>query len=220
MSLTDVAIEIETPRAAPPYFNPILRLLNNAGEEVASNVFAGRGACSGAMTKVMQSKTTLALRDTGDYTLEIREATADLSGADFQYRVQVRPQVPHVGQVKIDADTVNLTQGEAKVIHVGFDREEDYRGAVTVAAESLPAGVSAVAGADFEAEPDRQPPTGKRERYTPRADRVVMVLTASADAPVSTEPREIRLVVRPLVDGRPGEVLSSKTIPMMVLAKP
>jgi hypothetical protein len=216
----DIAIEIETPAAAPPYFNPIFRLLNNAGEEVASNIFAGKGACSGALTKSMQSKTILPLRDTGDYTIEIRDATADLAGADFQYRVQVRPQVPHVGQVKVDADTVNLGQGQAKTIRVLFDREEDYRGGVIVAAESLPPGVSAVAGADFEPDKDRPPAIGKRERYTPHTDKVVVVLTAAADAPVSTEPREFRLVVRPLVDGKPGEVLSSKTIPMMVVAKP
>src|SRR5207237_945331 len=109
---------------------------------------------------------------------------------------------------------------QAKVIRVGFDREEDYRGAVTVAAESLPPGVSAVAGADFEADKDPPAAIGKRERYTPRADRIVVVLTAAPDAPVSTGPQDVRLVVRPLVDGKPGEVLSSKTIPMMVLAKP
>lgn len=216
----DIAIEIETPAAAPPFFNPIFRLLNKAGEEVASNIFAGRGACSGAMTKSIQAKTILPLRDTGDYTLEIREATADLAGADFQYRVQVRPQVPHIGQVKVDVDSVNLRQGEAKVVRVAFDREEDYRGAVTIAAESLPPGVSSAAGADFE--PDTDPPStvGKRERYTPRPERVVLVLTADADAPVSTQLQEVRLVVRPLVDGKPGEVLSTTVFPMMVLPKP
>ena len=216
----DLAFEIETPGASPPFFNPIFRLLNGAGEEVASNVFAGRGACSGAMTKSMQAKTTLPLRETGDYTIEIREATSDLAGPDFRYRVMVRPQVPHVGQVRLDADAMNLPQGQAKIIRVTFDREEDYRGAVTVTAESLPPGVSAVAGADYEPEKDRVPPAGKRERYTPRPDHLVVALTATADAPVSAEPHDIRLVVRPLVDGKPGEVLSSKTIPMMVLAKP
>jgi len=216
----DIAIEIETPAAAPPYFNPIFRLLNGAGQEVASNVLAGKGACSGAMTKSMQSKTILALRDTGDYTLEIRDATADLAGADFQYRVQVRPQVPHVGQVKADADTVNLGQGQAKSIRVAFDREEDFRGGVIVAAESLPPGVSAVAGADFEPDKDPPPGVGKRDRYSPRTERVVVVLTATDDAPVTPEPRQIRLLVRPLMDGKTGEILLSKTIPMMVLAKP
>ncbi|HUS06632.1 MAG TPA: hypothetical protein VMZ52_10065, partial [Bryobacteraceae bacterium] len=216
----DVAIEIETPAAAPPYFNPIFRLLNPAGEEVASNVFAGKGACSGAMNKSTQAKTILALRDTGAYTIEIRDATADLAGANFQYRVQVRPQIPHVGQIKIDADSVNLTQGQGKVIRVAFDREEDYRGSVIVSAESLPPGVSAMAGGDFEPDKDPPPAVGKRERYTPRTERVVVVLTADAEAPASVEPQEIRLVVRPLVDGKPGEVLSSKIVPMMVLPKP
>jgi hypothetical protein len=216
----DIAIEMETPAAAPPYFNPIFRLLNGAGEEVASNIFAGKGACTGAMTKSMQSKTILPLRDTGDYTIEIRDATADFAGADFQYRVQVRPQVPHVGQVRVDADSVNLAQGQAKTIHVVFDREEDYRGAVIVSAESLPPGVSAVAGADFEPDKDPPPAVGKRERYVPRSERIVVVLTAGAEAAVSKLPQDIRFVVRPLVDGKPGEVLSSKTCPMMVLAKP
>ena len=32
--------------------------------------------------------------------------------------------------------------------------------------------------------------------------------------------RRSRLVVRPLVDGKPGEVLSTKTISLMVLEKP
>ena len=74
----DIAMEIETPAVAPPFFNPVVRLLNGSGEEVVSNVFAGRGACSGAMTKSLQAKTIVPLRDPGDYTLEIRDATADL----------------------------------------------------------------------------------------------------------------------------------------------
>ena len=207
----DIAIEIEAPAAAPPFFNPLFRLLNGAGEEVASSIFAGKGACSGALTKSMQSKTILPLRDPGDYTLEIRDATADLAGADFQYRVQVRPQVPHVGQVRIDTDALNLTQGQAKTITVAFDREEDYRGALVVVAESLPPGVSAVAGADYEPEKDPPPTIGKRERYLPRTERLVLALTADADAPVSTEPQNVRLVARPLLNGKLGDVLFTKT---------
>jgi len=181
---------------------------------------AGKGACSGALTKSMQAKTILALRDTGDYTLEIRDATADLAGADFQYRVQLRPQVPHVGQVRVDGDALNVVQGQAKTIHVSFDREEGYRGALMVAPEALPAGISALAGADFEEERDPPPTSGKRERYAPHTERLVLVVIAAADAPVSTLPNDLRLVVRPLVDGKPGEVLFTKTYPIMVLAKP
>ena len=125
-----------------------------------------------------------------------------------------------MGEIRIETDIVNLRQGEGKMIRVEFDREEDYRGAVTVAADSLPSGVSAVAGGDYE--PDKDPPSDnrKRERYTPRSERVVVVLTASAEAPVSDRPQDVQIVVRPLAGGKTGEVLLKKTIPVMVPAKP
>lgn len=216
---SDIAIEVQTPNAGPPYFNPIVRVIGPSGEEFASNVLAGKGACTGAMTKSIQPKTMLPLRDTGDYTIEIREATADLAGADYQYRVLVRPQVPHIGDVKVATDVVNLAQGQADTIRVIFDREEDFRGAVAVSAEGLPDGVSAVAAADFEPDKDKVK-IGKPERYLGRTERIVVALSARADAPVTNVPREARLVVRPIVDGKPGEPVFTKTIPMMVLPKP
>jgi hypothetical protein len=48
----------------------------------------------------------------------------------------------------------------------------------------------------------------------------VLVLTASPDAGPHNEPRSVEIVVRPLADGKPGEVLASKTIPVMVIEKP
>ena len=216
----DIAIEVEAPAAAPPFFNPVVRLLNQSGEEVATNVFANLGACSGALSKSMQAKTIVPLRDTGDYTLEIRDATSDFGGPEFQYRVQVRPQIPHIGQVTISSDVVNLAPGEAKTIRVLFDREEGFEGGVAVLAESLPPGVSAAVGADFE--PDKDPPAavGKRDRYTPRSERAVVIVSASAEAPVSAEPQKMKLVVRPLMDGKLGAPLSTKSLYVMVIQKP
>jgi hypothetical protein len=195
-------------------------MLNRSGEEVATNVFAGKGACSGAMTKSMQAKTLVPLRDPGEYVVEIRDATADLAGPDFKYRLQLRPQVPHIGQVRVDSDHLNLLPGEAKTLRVVFDREEDFRGAVMITAESLPPGVSSAVGADYEPDKDDPPAVGKRERYTPRTERAVLVLTASADAAPHSQPHKIHVVARPLVDGKPGAVLASKTIPVMVIEKP
>jgi hypothetical protein len=216
----DIAIEVETPAAAPPLFNPIVRLLDTSGAEVATNVFTGRGDCSGELSKSLQAKTIVPLRNPGEYTVEIRETAADLAGPDFRYRVQVRPQVPHVGQVRIDDDKINLAPGAAKTARVFFDREEDFRGAVAVFAESLPPGVEATAGADFE--PDKDPPRfpGKRERYTPRTERAVVVFAAADGAPAMERPQLARLVVRSVVDGRPGAPLATKEIPVMVVSKP
>ena len=216
----DIAIEVETPQAAPPLFNPVVRLLNGAGEEVATNVLAGRGACTGALSKSLQSKTIVPLRDPGEYTVEIRDVTADLAGSGFRYRVQVRPQIPHIGQVNIDVDHINLKPGDAKTVRVTFDREEDYRGAIAVVAEGLPAGVEVLAGADFE--PDKDPPRypGKRERYTARGERTAVIFTASAGATPTGTPQVARLVVRPVADGKAGEVVATKRIPVMVVGKP
>jgi hypothetical protein len=67
-----------------------------------------------------------------------------------------------------------------------------------VAAEGLPPGITAMAGADFE--PDKDPPStnGKRERYTPRTERTVIVFTAAPDAAATPLPITATLKVRPL----------------------
>jgi len=216
----DIAIEIETPQAGPPLFNPVVRIVDAKGEEVVTNFFAGRGACTGALNKGLTAKTIYPLRNPGDYTVEVRELTADHGEAGFRYRVQVRPQVPHVGAVRIEEDHLNLAPGGAKTVRVVFDREEDFRGAVAVTVENLPAGVSALAAADYE--PDKDPPMhpGKRERYTPRTERTVLAFSVAENSPLQETPTAARVVVRPVVDGKPGPVIASKQIPMMVVAKP
>ena len=216
----DVAIEVETPADTTPLFNPIVRLLDAGGQEVATNIFASHDRCTNEMSKMIQAKTVIPLRNAGDYTVEIRDTTSDHAAPGFRYRVQVRPQVPHVGQVKISDDHINLTPGLAKTVRVMFDREEGYEGAVAVMAESLPAGVQALSGADFE--PDVDPPNfeSKRERYTPRTERAVVVFTAAPDAAITALPQIVQLVVRPVVDGKLGAIIGSKQIPITILAKP
>jgi hypothetical protein len=216
----DIAIEIETPNLAPPLFNPVVRVLDAGGNEVATNFFVGRGACTGAMTKGLVSKTILPLRNPGDYTVEVRNLTSESGGEKFRYRVQVRPQVPHVGNLQIQEDHVNLTRGGVKTTRITFDREEDYRGAVAVSVENLPDGVSALAAADYEPDTDPPPAPGKRERYVPRTERVVLAFSASENAPPSPQPKLALVTVRPLVDGKLGVVIASKQIPVMMVTKP
>ncbi|MFN0106114.1 MAG: hypothetical protein ACKV2U_28995 [Bryobacteraceae bacterium] len=216
----DIAIEVETPDVAPPLFNPVVRLLDAQGEEVVTNFFAGRGACTGALNKGLTAKTIFPLRNPGDYTVEVRDLTADMGEAGFRYRVQVRPQVPHLGKVSIEEDHINLAPGGAKTVRVTFDREEDYRGAVAVAVENLPDGVSVLAAADYEPDKDPPPYPGKRERYVARTERTVLAFSAADGAPLMDLPKVSRVTVRPVVDGKPGVVIASKRIPIMVVAKP
>lgn len=216
----DIAIEIETPDTAPPLFNPVVRVVDSKGEEVLTNFFAGRGACTGALNKGLTAKTVFPLRNPGEYTVEVRELTADLGEAGFRYRVQIRPQVPHLGKIVVEEDHINLAPGGAKTVRVTFDREEDYRGAVAVGVEGLPEGVSVLAAADFEPDKDPPPYPGKRERYVPRTERTVLAFSVADGAPLLSVPKVLRVVVRPVVDGKPGVVIASKQIPMMVVAKP
>jgi hypothetical protein len=80
--------------------------------------------------------------------------------------------------------------------------------------------VAAATGADFEPDKDDPPAAGKRERYTPRRERAVIVFSASADAARSAQPHVVRIVARPLIDGKIGAVLASKSIYLMVVEKP
>ena len=216
----DIAIEVETPADTTPLFNPIVRLLSADGQEVATNIYASHDKCTNEMSKTIQAKTVIPLRDAGDYTVEIRDTTPDHAAPGFRYRVQIRPQVPHLGDIRIDDDHFNLSPGQATTMRVAFDREEGFEGAVVVVAESLPAGVGAFAGADFE--PDRDPPDfgSKRERYTPRTERAVVVFTAAPDARVTPLPQIVKLVVRPVIDGKLGAIIGSKQVPVTVVARP
>ena len=216
----DIAIEVETPNQAPPLFNPVVRLLDSNGEEVVTNFIAGRGACTGALNKGLTAKTIFPLRNPGKYTVEVRELTADNGEAGFQYRVMVRPQVPHLGKVSIEEDHINLAPGGAKTVRVTFDREEDYRGAVAVSVEGLPEGVSVLAAADYEPDKDPPPFPGKRERYVARTERTVLAFSVANGAPLMDVPKVVRVIVRPVTDGKAGAVIASKRIPVMVVAKP
>ena len=216
----DIAIEVETPDLAPPLFNPVVRLLDAKGDEVVTNFFAGRGACTGALNKGLTPKTIFPLRNPGTYTVEVRELTADLAETGFKYRVQIRPQVPHLGKILIEEDHINLAPGGAKTVRVTFDREEDYRGAVAVSVENLPDGVTVLAAADYEPDKDPPPFPGKRERYVPRTERTVLAFSVADNAQLTTLPKVARVIVRPVVDGKPGATIASKEIPIMVVAKP
>jgi len=214
---TDLAIELETPDAAPPEFNPVVRLVNEQNEEVATSLFAGRGLCTGALNKGAMSKVVVPLRDTGLYTIEVRDLTSDLAAPRFRYRVVVRPQLPHLGNIAFSDDRVQMPPGAARTVRVAFDREEGYKGAMAVIAENLPLGVTALAAADYEE--DRDPPAscGKRERYTPRTERLVVAFSADASAAPMSGPALVKLVARPIVNGKPGAAIASREIPLMVV---
>ena len=57
----------------------------------------------------------------------IRDITTACAGPDFRYRVLVRPQIPHVGNVEIGPDHVNLRAGGSRPLTVATRQQHERR---------------------------------------------------------------------------------------------
>jgi hypothetical protein len=214
----DLVLEVETPKATVPVFNPVVRVLDSTGREVVTNVYSQLNNCGGFMMKTIQPKTAFSLAAKGDYTLDVHDVTADMAGENFAYRVLIRQQVPHIGKVELEQERINLAPGGTKQISVAIEREENYAGLVALTVEGLPAGVLAVAGS--EAEEDKPPLMngGKVERYFPKRQKSLLLLMAAPDAPLLSMPQMARVVVRPIKDGKVLRPVDSEPLPLMVVA--
>jgi hypothetical protein len=213
----DVAFEVETPEATMPRFNPVVRVLEAGGREIATDVYTKLNNNGLYMMKMIRPKTTLSIGAPGEYTLLIRDITTSGGGPDFRYRVLVRTQIPHVGNVEIAPDHVNLRAGSSRPVNVTIDREEGFRGYAAVDVDGLPAGVTALAALE---NPDDKPPLpngGRLERYTPREQRTTLLLVAAPDASPSDLPARIRVHVRVIGAGKLLDPIATKEIPLMVL---
>jgi hypothetical protein len=215
----DIAIEIETPAATMPRFNPVVLVMEPGGSEIATNVYTKLNNNGLYMMKMIQPKTTVSLQAPGEYTLEIRDITTDCAGPDFEYRVLVRPQIPHAGKIEVTEDRLNLRPGVAKAVNVVFDREESFSGVVALSMEGLPAGVTAIAGAPNPIEKPPLPNGGKLDRYTPRTQNSALLLTAAPDAAPSESPVTVRLIATPVSGQKLGRPIVIKELPLVILGR-
>jgi hypothetical protein len=215
----DLAIEVETPRATMPRFNPVVRLLAPDGAEVVTNVYTKRNNNGLYMMKMIQAKSTFTLRSAGDYLLEIRDITTDVAGDDFHYRVLVRPQIPHVGKVELAEDRINLEPGQAKPLTVNLDREEEFKGLVLLSAQGLPEGVTSTAGMANPIEKPPLPNGGRVERYVGKPQTATLMLSASDDAQPMDAPVTVRVFLRTVTNGRQSPPIPVTEIPVMVIPR-
>ena len=215
----DLAIEVETPEATLPRFNPVVRLMEPGGREIATDVYTKLNNNGLYMMKMIEAKTTVSLNGPGEYAIQVRDITIGEAGPDFRYRVLVRPQIPHVGKIEVAEDHINLEAGSSLPLNVVIDREEGFSGYVTVGVEGLPAGVTAVAALENPAEKPPLPNGGKLERYTAKEQRTSVMLVAAADAPLSDMPATIRIVVRVVSEGQMQEPIAVKEIPLMIVSR-
>lgn len=215
----DTVIEVETPEATTPIFTPVVRLLEPGGQEMVGNLYTRLNNNNLKMMKAVMAKTTFSLMAPGLYTLQIHEITTDHAGPNFRYRVMVRQQIPHVGKFVVQQDKISLERGGTRPVSVRIEREEGFTGMVALQMENLPAGVTSFTGIENPNDRPVQPNAGKTERYQPRVQPASVVVMAAADAVLSQSPVMVRIVARPIRNGRLGEPIASADIPLMVVEK-
>jgi hypothetical protein len=215
----ELVIEVETPEATLPQFNPVIGLVEPGGTEIVGNVYTRLNNNNLKMMKSLKAKTAFALNAPGVYTLRIHELTTDIAGADFRYRVLVRPQIPHVGKFVVQQQRVNLARGSTRPVSVRVEREEGYSGVVALQVENLPAGVTAMTGVENPPEIPALPNAGKPERYQPRVQTTSILLAAAPDAPQTELPSTIKVVARPVSEGRLGDPIPAGEITLAVVGE-
>jgi hypothetical protein len=212
-----IAMEIETPEATLPRFNPVVRLMDPGGREIATDVYTKLNNNGLYMMKMIEAKTTVNLAAAGEYTLQIREITTNGAGKDFQYRVLVRPQIPHLGKVEIPEDHINLEPGSVHPVIVTADREEGLSGYVTYEAKGLPEGVTILPGSEDHAEPPPLPNGGRLERYVAKQQRAALIVSAAPEARPMEMPARVRLFARLARQGHLSEPILVKEILLMIV---
>ena len=212
-----LAFEIETPATAPPFFNPRVGIVDGDGIEFLTNIYKRMGRQFQFYRKTVEPKTVYTFELGGEYTLQVRDISSRYGGPSFVYRLLIRPQIPHVGELELKEKWVNLTQGEAKKLTVITGQEEGFSGEIALRVENLPPGVEVFPGTEVESDGGTNPDEGPKERFVAKSQKATILLMADREAPLTTWPRFLRIAARPVMEGKPGAPLPVGEIPLMVV---
>ena len=223
-----LAFEIEI-GSHPSLFNIWTQVLDRDGKEVLTNLYKEVGGDGDDWIKKVEPKVIYTFERGGEYHLKIHDLTSRYGSADFTYKVLIRSQIPHVGEVKVnpilgpsqrvigEEDHLNLIIGRATKLTVITDEEEGFNGEVAVLVENLPAGVQAFPAAVTEPKTAPPLPAMNKERFRPESQKVTIMLVASANASATRAPTFADIKVRPIVDGYPGAPLFVRQLALMVV---
>jgi hypothetical protein len=196
-----LAFEIQTPRAGPPHFNVRLDVLDAKGAVALTNLQAQKGKIGTVEdAKVIQIAPHVlgTLDKEGEYCVRIRDLTSIHGSPDHAYRVLVRPQVPHLGDISMEpAGPVNLRPGARQRLTLKAPAKEGYADDLALSVEGTPQGVRAFVD----------------------AKNSVIELLADTDAPLTPMPQVLRIWGLPAANGKSGSPFLVSEIPVMVLSK-
>jgi hypothetical protein len=193
-----LAFEVQTPKAGPPHFNPRLDVLNARGAVVLSNLRVQDGKIGTVDARVIQGSPEILgkLDEGGEYTLRVRDLTALQGSPDHQYRVLVRPQIPHVGDARLQPEgPVNLVPGGRQRLTLHAPGKEDHAGSLVLSVEGLPEGVRAFVGGS------------------------TIDLIAEGGAPCSRMPQVVRIAALPSAGEKVGSAFLVGEVPVMVVKR-
>jgi len=212
-----LSFEMETPEATLPDFNPRWAVMDESGKVVLSNVYRRVVRQALSYSKSIEPKTIHTFLRGGPYTLRVRDTTQRNGASDFRYRLLVRPQVPHAGELRVQEDRLNLVPGEAGKLTVTTGQEEGFAGQILLQVEGLPPGVQALPGTDYQPETPPNLDEGPKARYMPQQGATSIMIVAAEDAPATRLPRILRIRARPVVSGKVGALLPVGKVHLMVL---
>jgi hypothetical protein len=225
-----LAFEIETAEVGPPQFNPLLTVLDAEGREVFTNVYLRIGR-NPNYRKTVQPKVLHTFGAGGEFTAQVRDITSRYGNSRFQYKLLIRPQIPHVGEIEVTEhvenadgtradypiDRINIAPGKPKKLRVFTSLEENFNGSVIVHVTGLPQGVEALPIA--ETEPDNTPrlDEGDKHRFLGKASYATFMLAAGNAGAIAESPRLIEFIVTPVhPNGSKARPLSVRQVPLMV----
>ena len=237
----EVVFEVQTLDASPPEFNPSVEILAADGEEYLNNqhhqLMLARqdpitylailklhlaehddcGLLVRSFVKALEPKTIVKFEKGGRHYIRVRSLTGS-GGPTHSYRLVFRTPVPHVGDVEVTQDRVNLIAGQARKISLLVKQEEGYTGEIAFDVKGLPTGVTATTGAEVNPRGPAGPASDDVDSFVPLTQTATIMLLAASDAAATIRPEWIRLTASPVVDGKIGPTIFERKIPLMVLS--
>ena len=120
--------------------------------------------------------------------------------------------VPHMGEVRLAEEQINLMAGEVTKVSIDTDQEEGFDGQIALTVEGLPDGVRAVMGTELQ--PQVPPPynPGKVERFKPESQRATFLFMTDRGTAATSKPVEARIMAQPVMKARLGRPILVKKI--------
>jgi len=233
-----LAFEVETPNSGPPYFNPRIGVVDSQDRELFSNVerrlsMYNNNADPQVYLKAAQAKATHSFERTGEYVLQVRDITSRYGNPNYRYRILVRPQVPHVGEISVipkenvdataeaakrsEINRLNLVRNTPKKLVLVASYEEGFTGDLSFTFAGLPEGVQVFPAVQFNEGRAPLEVTQNPDTIAPKQQKTAIVLLAGPEAVLTKGPRIVQLRCQPIRNGKLGPSLLVREFPLMVV---